>query len=105
MHCGNRDRRCGYWRGCQRHGNPLETATSVIDTLTIFWSGVERTREIGLRKAVGAQKVDIMIQFLIETSLLSMSGGIIGVALGWGIAQLVGQIASFGVCRSPLRLA
>lgn len=46
----------------------------------------ERTREIGLRKAVGAPKGVILLQFLTETLTLSILGGVIGVLLGWGIA-------------------
>jgi putative ABC transport system permease protein len=46
----------------------------------------ERTREIGLRKAVGAKRADIVQQFLLESVLLTLIGGAIGIALGWGIA-------------------
>ncbi len=92
----------------------LSTASTITNVLTIFLGGVaaisllvggigimnimlvsvtERTREIGLRKAVGAHKADIMIQFLAESSVLSLFGGIIGIILGYGIAFAVGQIA------------
>ena len=57
-------------------------------------SVTERTREIGLRKALGARKKDIMIQFLTESSLLSLFGGLIGIGLGWLIAFIVGKIAA-----------
>jgi putative ABC transport system permease protein len=47
-----------------------------------------------LRKAVGAHKSDILIQFLTESSVLSLIGGLIGIALGWAISAVVGQIAT-----------
>jgi putative ABC transport system permease protein len=52
-------------------------------------SVTERTREIGIRKAVGAKKRDIMVQFLIEAMVLSILGGLIGIAFGAGVAALV----------------
>ena len=52
-------------------------------------SVTERTREIGLRKAIGATEHDISNQFLMESLILTLLGGAIGIALGWGIASLV----------------
>ncbi len=92
----------------------LDTASMITGTLTIFLGGVaaisllvggigimnimlvsvtERTREIGLRKAIGARKRDIMVQFLVESILLSLVGGLIGIMLGYGITILVDSIA------------
>jgi putative ABC transport system permease protein len=93
----------------------LDTASVITGVLTVFLGGIagisllvggigimnimlvsviERTREIGLRKALGARKRDILFQFLAESSLLSLFGGIIGIVLGWGIGQVVGYIAA-----------
>ncbi len=58
-------------------------------------SVTERTREIGLRKAIGANNTDIMIQFLIEAVLMSLLGGISGVALGAGASILITSIAGW----------
>lgn len=49
----------------------------------------ERTKEVGLRKAVGAKRSDILWQFLIESALLASLGGLLGLGLGWGVAVLV----------------
>jgi putative ABC transport system permease protein len=93
----------------------LQTASSITGILTIFLGGiaaisllvggigimnimlvsvVERTREIGLRKALGARKRDILTQFLAESSLLSLLGGLIGILLGWTISFIVGRVAA-----------
>jgi len=55
-------------------------------------SVLERTREIGIRKALGAREHDIWIQFLIEAAFLSMAGGIIGVVAGWIVSYIVSSM-------------
>jgi len=92
----------------------LAVAASITNVLTIFLGGIgaisllvggigimnimlvsvtERTKEIGLRKALGARKKDILLQFLTESVLLSLIGGLFGILLGWGISLIVNQIA------------
>jgi putative ABC transport system permease protein len=58
-------------------------------------SVTERTREIGIRKAVGAKRRDILWQFLIESVVLSVIGGLIGIGFGWGIASIVNTLDAF----------
>ncbi|MCG3142194.1 MAG: Macrolide export ATP-binding/permease protein MacB [Anaerolineae bacterium] len=107
----------------QSQEDVLSAATAVTDTLTLFLGGVaaislivggigimnimlvsvtERTREIGIRKAVGAKRRDILLQFLTEATVLSVLGGIIGILLGWGISALMGSFRFGNTAVTPV---
>lgn len=64
-------------------------------------SVTERTREIGIRKAVGARRKDIMVQFLVESMVLSVTGGVIGVLLGVGVSHLLATRSGWDAIVSP----
>ena len=101
----------------------LGTLTTVIDTFTLFLAAIasisllvggigimnmmlttvtERTKEIGLRKAIGAKKSDINTQFLSEAIVLTFIGGFIGIILGWLICLLV---TSTGLVQTQVSLS
>jgi len=96
----------------QNQADTLATMTGITQTLTMLLGGIagisllvggigimnimlvsvtERTREIGIRKAIGAKSMDILLQFLIEAVVLSVLGGGIGIALGYGGSSLAGK--------------
>jgi putative ABC transport system permease protein len=104
----------------------LQTATSISGTLTLLLGGIasislvvggigimnimlvsvrERTREIGIRKALGARARDILSQFLIEALTLSLLGGVIGISLGLLVSALIGRIAGWGFQFDPATVA
>jgi putative ABC transport system permease protein len=93
----------------------LSTVSQITGVLTLFLGGVaaisllvggigimnimlvsvtERTREIGLRKAIGARKRDILVQFLTESILLSLVGGLIGIILAWMLSMGIAALAT-----------
>jgi len=64
-------------------------------------SVTERTREIGIRKAVGATRRDIQRQFLSESIMLAMAGGVTGVFVGWAVAQGVASLSPLPARITP----
>jgi putative ABC transport system permease protein len=68
-------------------------------------SVTERTREIGIRMAVGAREKDILLQFLIEAVILSVTGGAAGIVLGAGGSALISRIAGWSTLVSPFSVA
>ena len=68
-------------------------------------SVTERTREIGLRLSVGARDIDVLLQFLVESIVLSLAGGTIGIGLGFGIAAAVTQLLQWSAVVTPSAVA
>jgi putative ABC transport system permease protein len=104
----------------------LEVASDVTGTFTFLLGGIasisllvggigimnimlvtvtERTREIGIRKAIGARDRDILLQFLFEALLLSGIGGFLGIAVGIGGAELIGRLTTFTPLVEPMSVA
>jgi len=70
----------------------------------MFVSVSERTKEIGIRMAVGARRKDILYQFLIESSVISALGGIIGIVLGFVVARIVSAATSMPSSVEPVSI-
>lgn len=100
----------------------LSTVSEVTGTLTLMLGGIaaisllvggigimnimlvsvrERTREIGIRKAIGAKRKDILIEFLIESSVISGMGGVIGILLGIGGSNLISNVMGIKAIITP----
>ena len=65
-------------------------------------SVTERTKEIGIRKSLGARRRDILTQFMVESAILSLSGGLIGIVLGFGISSLAGMFLPLNLRLNPV---
>ncbi|HZR97577.1 MAG TPA: ABC transporter permease [Chloroflexota bacterium] len=91
----------------------LQTVSQVTGSMTVFLGAIagisllvggigimnimlvsvtERTREIGIRKAVGAKRKDILLQFMVEATVVSLLGGLVGIAIGLGLTRVVGRL-------------
>jgi putative ABC transport system permease protein len=109
----------------QTQSDLLKTVTTVTQVFTLLLAGIaaisllvggigimnimlvtvtERTREIGVRKAMGAKRRDIMIQFLIESATISLAGGVIGIVLGLALTWAITRVASLPFVLSPVAI-
>jgi putative ABC transport system permease protein len=103
----------------------LDTVSAITGTLTILLAGIasislvvggigimnimlvsvrERTREIGIRKAVGAKRGQILVQFLVEAVTLSLLGGLVGIALGLAVSAAIAAAAGWTFIVQPMTL-
>jgi putative ABC transport system permease protein len=110
----------------QNQAQLLDTVSSVTGTLTLLLAGIasislivggigimnimlvsvrERTREIGIRKAIGAKRRDILAQFLVEALALSLLGGVIGAVIGTAVSLAIDQAAGWRFTFNPSTLA
>ncbi|KPJ55905.1 hypothetical protein AMJ49_06145 [Parcubacteria bacterium DG_74_2] len=103
----------------------VETASSIANTFTVLLAAIagislivggigimnmmlttvtERTREIGLRKAIGAKNKDISFQFLTEATMLTFIGGVVGIILGWFISLLITEFGGMATSVSAFSI-
>lgn len=68
-------------------------------------SVTERTREIGIRLAIGAREADVLVQFLIEAAIISLMGGLLGILFGLVTAAIIGKVISASILVDPLTIA
>ncbi|MFL6561435.1 MAG: ABC transporter permease [Bacillus sp. (in: firmicutes)] len=108
--------------GVTNQQDVMDTMSSVSDTMTMMLGGIasisllvggigimnimlvsvsERTKEIGIRKAIGAKRRDVLLQFLIEAVVLSSMGGLIGILFGLGLGKMVSSLMSLSIAYSP----
>jgi putative ABC transport system permease protein len=106
----------------QNQADVIEAESSVARTFSLLVAGIafislliggvgilgvmllsirERVREIGIRRAVGARRNDILVQFLIESSFMGIAGGLLGLLLGVALGQAIGRITGMPVALVP----
>lgn len=112
--------------GVTNQQDVMDTMSSVSDTMTMMLGGIasisllvggigimnimlvsvsERTKEIGIRKAIGAKRRDVLLQFLIEAVVLSSMGGLIGILAGLGLGKVVSLLMSISISYSTSVIA